>query len=96
MGYDATGAEYNRKARALEKKEKGLRAYDKAHGTNRMAEHSRDEQRKYDEGKRAYNEQQRNKAPVTQNSPTTIHVPGWREIVLGSSGGMTVRGYYRD
>jgi hypothetical protein len=34
--------------------------------------------------------------PVTQNSPTKVRVPGWRVIVLGSSGGLTVRGYYRD
>lgn len=90
MGYDATGADYDRKRKALETKEAGLRAYDKEHGTNRLAEHSRDEQRKYDEGKRAYNARQ-NMQPVEQHSPTQIHVPSWKTIVLGGSGGIRVR-----
>lgn len=89
-GWEATGADYNRKAAALDKKEKGLRAYDKKHGTNRMAEHSRDEQRKLEETKRNYYANQ-NKAPVTQHSPTKVNVPGWRVIVLGGSGGLKGR-----
>lgn len=94
-GWEATGADYNRKAAALEKKEKGLRAYDKANGTNRLGEHHKEEARKLQETKRAYYAKQ-NKPPVTQNSPTTVNVPGWRVVVLGSSGGISVRGYYRD
>lgn len=48
--------------------------------------------------RQAYLEQQEkdNLQPVTHNSPTKVHVPGWRVIVLGSSGGISVRGYYRD
>jgi hypothetical protein len=29
--------------------------------------------------------------PVEQNSPTKVHVPGWREIILGGSGGIEIR-----
>lgn len=29
--------------------------------------------------------------PVTHNSPTKVHVPGWKVIVLGGSGGIRVR-----
>lgn len=29
--------------------------------------------------------------PVEQHSPTKVHVPGWRVIVLGGSGGMKGR-----
>jgi len=31
------------------------------------------------------------KAPVEQHSPTKVHVPGWRVIVLGGSGGIRGR-----
>lgn len=34
--------------------------------------------------------------PIEQNSPTTVRVPGWREIVLGGSGGIQVKGVYVD
>lgn len=30
-------------------------------------------------------------APVEQHSPTKVHVPGWRVIVLGGSGGLKKR-----
>ena len=36
------------------------------------------------------------KQPVEQHSPTQIHVPAWKTIVIGGSGGVRVKGYYRD
>lgn len=33
--------------------------------------------------------------PVEQNSPTTVRIPGLREIILGGSGGIKVEGIYR-
>lgn len=46
-----------------------------------------------DRRQRIQNEQQRQEdlQPVEQHSPTQVHVPAWKTIVLGGSGGVRVR-----
>lgn len=34
--------------------------------------------------------------PLEQHSPTQIHVPAWKTVIIGGSGGVRIRGYYRD